>query len=301
MKKASPRTAPMLALLQTDYTGAPDMLNRIQANKAGLRRSERKVAELVLAQPQAAINSSIGELARRACVSEPTVIRFCRALGCAGFQDFKLKLAQSLASGVPYVHTDVQPNDSPAELADKVFDRSIATLLQVRNRLDQEALRRAIDILAAATKIEFYGHGASGIVAMDAQHKFFRLGVPVVAYSDPHTHSMSAAIMQPGNVVVAISHTGRSMDLLVSVRLALEAGAQVIAVTAAGSPLAGLATVALCSDTSENTDTYIPMTSRIVDLVIMDILAVGVALRRGPELVQQLQKTKRILTEKHLS
>ncbi len=291
----------MIALLQTDYAGIPDMLNRIQANKAELRRSERKVAELVLAQPQAAINSSIGELARRACVSEPTVIRFCRALGCTGFQDFKLKLAQSLASGVPYVHTDVQPDDSPAELAGKIFDRSIASLLQVRNRLDQAALSQAIDILAAAAKIEFYGHGASGIVALDAQHKFFRLGAPVAAYSDPHTHSMAAAMMRPGDVVVAISHTGRSGDLLVSARLALETGAQVIAVTAADSPLAELATVALCSDTSEDTDTYIPMTSRIVDLAIIDILAVGVALRRGPELVQQLQKTKRIVIEKHLS
>lgn len=277
------------------------MLTRIEAIRPELRKSERKVADIVLAQPNRIITTSIAVLADKAGVSEPTVIRFCRAIGCNGFQELKLRLAQSLASGVPYVHSDVSPNDSAAELSAKIFDRSIATLIQVRDHLNTDALQQAIDVLTQATKIEFYGHGASGIVAADAQHKFFRLGVPVIAYSDPHTHSMSAAILQPGNAVVAISHTGRSKDLLTSVRLALDAGAEVIAVTARDSPLAKLARIALFADVSEDTHTYIPMTSRIADLVIMDILAVGVALRRGPELLKKLEKTKRILVEKHLS
>ncbi|MEX0729349.1 MAG: transcriptional regulator HexR [Aquisalimonadaceae bacterium] len=276
------------------------MLARIRSLRSELRRSEQKVADLILSRPNAIINAPISSIAQEADVSEPTVIRFCRAVGCTGFQDFKLRLAGSLASGVPYIYSGVSLDDRTEDLAGKVFDRAIATLIQVRNHLDSGALERAITILANASRIEFYGHGASGIVAMDAQHKFFRLGIPTVAYSDPHTHSMSAAILPKGSAVVAISHTGRSLDLVRSAELAMESGADVVSITAFGSPLAEKSTVALYADVAEDTDTFTPMTSRIAHLTINDILAVGVALRKGPELVHQLEKTKRNLAEKRL-
>lgn len=276
------------------------MLARIRSLRSELRRSEQKVADLILNRPNSVISAAISTIAQEAEVSEPTVIRFCRAVGCTGFQDFKLRLAGSLASGIPYIYSGVDSDDCTEELAGKVFDRAIATLVQVRNHLDASALEKAITLLANASRIEFYGHGASGIVAMDAQHKFFRLGVPTVAYSDPHTHSMSAAILPKGSVVVAISHTGRSLDLLRSAELALESGADVISITAFGSPLAENSTIALYADVAEDTDTFTPMTSRIAHLTINDILAVGVALRRGSELVQQLEKIKSNLAEKRL-
>lgn len=273
------------------------MLERIRAMRPSLRKSEQKVADFVLKHPNTAVNSSIAVLAQKAGVSEPTIIRFCRAIECAGFQDFKLKLVGSLATGVPYVSTDVGPGDSMAELCFKVFDRAIANLVQVRNHLNAEALERAIELLNDATRIEFYGHGASGIVAADAQHKFFRLGTPTVAYSDPHVHTMSAATLTPGAVVVAISHTGSSADLLHSVALALESGADVIGITAWGSPLAHKCTVTLFADVTEDTDVYTPMLSRSAHLVILDALAVGVALKRGPELLQQLERSKKNLRD----
>lgn len=276
------------------------MLERIAAQKAQLSKSERKVADCVLAQPEAAINDTIAALAARAGVSEPTVIRYCRTLGCEGWQDFKLRLAQSLASGVRYVHSAVRPGDDTAAVLAKVFDGAIASLLHTRQTLDTDALAHATDLLAAARRIEFYGHGASGIVAQDAQHKFFRLGVPVVAYSDAHVHAMSAALLAPGDAAVAISHSGRSRELLASAERVRMAGADLIAVTAAGSPLAALASVAISPPADEDTATYIPMSSRLVDLAIMDVLAIGVALRRGPELAERLELTKRIVLEKHL-
>ncbi|MGD8430934.1 MAG: SIS domain-containing protein, partial [Ectothiorhodospiraceae bacterium] len=153
----------------------------------------------------------------------------------------------------------------------------------------------------AASRIEFYGHGASGVVAMDAQHKFFRLGVPTVAYSDPHVHSMSASILPADAAVVAISHTGRSLDLLDSVELAREAGARVVGITAAGSPLAERCDVALFADVHEDTDIYTPMTSRIAHLAILDVLSVGVALRKGPELLELLERTKNKLRDKRMT
>lgn len=276
------------------------MLTRIKALRSELRRSEQKVADLVLGHPTTVVNASIATIAEKAGVSEPTIIRFCRAVGCTGFQDFKLRLAGSLASDIPYISSGVDASDTAENLSAKLFDRAIATLVQARNHLNTEGVERAVDLLAAAPRIEFYGHGASGIVAQDAQHKFFRLGVPTIAYSDAHTHNMSAAILPPDSVVVAISHTGRSAELIRSAELALEAGARVIAITACGSPLANRSTVALYADVNEDTDTYTPMTSRIAHLTICDILAVGVALRRGPELAASLEKTKRNLAEKRI-
>lgn len=279
---------------------ASTLLNHIRALLPGLRRSESKVAELVLAQPHAVVNAPIAEVACRAGVSEPTVIRFCRSLGYSGFQRFKLELARSLATGVPYVLQGVSANESTEDLSAKIIDRSIATLVQVRNHLNTARLDDAVDILGRASRIEFYGHGASGIVAQDAQHKFFRLGVPTVAYSDPHVHSMSASILPPDAAVVAISHTGRSLDILRSVDLALESRASVIGITAAGSPLANRCTVTLFADVHEDTDVYTPMTSRIAHLAILDVLSVAVALRRGPELLRQLERTKEKLRDKRM-
>ena len=276
------------------------MLNRIETIRPSLRKSERRVADLVIAKPNSAVSLSIAAIADQAGVSQPTVARFCRAIGCSGFKDFKLRLAQSLASGVPYVHSDVRPDDATADVAVKIFDRSIATLSRVRNPIDPQSVERAIGILAGANKIEFYGLGNSGIVAEDAQHKFFRLGVPTVAYADPHIHGMAATMLKPGDAVVAISSTGRTIDLLRTVELARESGADVVGITASGSPLAKLCTASLFADVGEDPDVYSPMTSRIAHLVLIDVLAVGVALRRGPVLVQQLEKTKRSLRDKRV-
>jgi RpiR family carbohydrate utilization transcriptional regulator len=276
------------------------MLSRIETVRPSLRKAEQRVADLVLAKPNSAVSLSIGAVADQAGVSQPTVARFCRALGCAGFKDFKLRLAQSLASGVPYVHSDVRPNDPIADVAVKIFDRSIATLIRVRNQIDPATAERAIGILARARKIEFYGLGNSGITAEDAQHKFFRLGVHTVSYSDPHIHGMAATMLKPGDAVVAISGTGRTIDLLRTVELARASGADVVGITASGSPLAKLCTVTLFADVDEDPDVYSPMTSRIAHLVIVDVLAVGLALKRGPALLEQLEKTKRSLREKRV-
>jgi len=267
----------------------------------GLRRSEQKIADIVLRKPHSIVNASVSEVAREALVSQPTVVRFCRSVGCSGFQDFKLRLAQDLATGTPYIHSDVSPEDPVADVAAKVINRAITGLTRVRNQINPESLERAVTLLAAAERIELYGFGASGVVAMDAQNKFFRLGVPTVAYTDFHVQAMSAAILGPGAVVVAISHTGRTRELLHSVELALDAGAQVIAVTTGGSPLADMATVALLVDVVEDTSVYTPMNSRLAHLVVVDVLQVAVALRKGTDLAESLARSKRTIRERRMT
>ena len=276
------------------------LLKRIESLLDGMRPSEQAVGRFVLRHPNLVISLSFPEIAAKTGVSQPTIARFCLAAGFGGYRDFKLRLAQSLAHGTPLVHHDVSLQDSMADIGAKVFDRSIAALVTVRNHLDPVALQRATRLLTGSRRIECYGLGNSGIVAMDAQHKFFRLGVPVVAYSDPHVHAMSASLLDKGGVVVAISATGRTIELIRIVKIALDAGAAVIAITAGASPLARLATVALLIDLPEELADYAPMTTRMAHLVIIDVLSVGVAVARGPALVKPLKRAKEVIANRKM-
>ncbi|MFT4046339.1 MAG: SIS domain-containing protein [Solimonas sp.] len=279
---------------------ASSLLARIAATSAELRKSERAVADFVLARANEVLTLSIAELAERAGVSQPTVARFAAALGFTGYREFKLRLAQSLASGVPFVHQDVGPDDALEAVGPKVFDRAIGGLLDVRNHLDGAQLARAVHLLAKAKRIDFHGIGNSGIVALDGQHKFFRYGMPTQSYIDTHTMLMAATVLGRGDVVVAISATGRTTDMLAAAEIARESGAGVIAITASGSPLARLATVALAADVPEDPDLYTPMISRLAHLAIVDVLAVGVALELGPALVKRLERSKQSLRDKRV-
>lgn len=271
------------------------LLDAIRTQMEALSKSERKVAMAVLDNPQLTLSENITALARTAQVSEPTVVRFCRAVGCDGWHEFKLKLAQGLALAPSGRDETPLQDDLAEDLVSKICGRSVNTLLDLRNTLDPQAVQRALEILAAAAKIEFYGQGSSGLVAADAQHKFFRSGVPTVAYSDPHIHAISAALLEAGDAVVAISQRGGSTALLHSVQLARRAGADVIVIAPSGTPLAALATVLLPVDLPVDTDPYRPITARLAHLVVIDILAVGLALRRGPDFRRRMEAAQKAL------
>ncbi len=256
-----------------------------------MTRAEKKVARVVLASPYRILRKSIGLLAGEAEVSEPTVIRFCRAMNCKGFQDFKLQLAQDLATGAHFGGSSLSIDETTPDLITKVIDSGIASLIKVRDSLPPDAVQAAIEMLSGADRIEIYGLGGSGIVAQDAQHKFFRLGVPVVAYSDPTVHAVSASLLEPGCVIVAISQGGATQDIITSAELGLAAGAKVVAITAADSPLARLASVCLPMNSLEDEDFYAPLKSRMAHLAIVDVLAVGVALSRGPDFEMAIKRS----------
>jgi RpiR family transcriptional regulator, carbohydrate utilization regulator len=284
----------------TEVAPGQSLLDRIEAGMESLRPSEQAVAQYILRHPNQVIDLAFPEIAHRAGVSQPTVARFCLAFGFAGYRDFKLRLAQSLAGSVPFVHRDVGLKDSAAEIGAKVFDRSIAAMVHARNHLDPANIRNAATLLARAKRIEFYGSGNSGIVAQDAQHKFMRLGPPTAAYSDPHLQLVAAALLDADAVVVAISGSGSTVDLLEAVGVAREAGAKIVAITASGSPLTELADVLLRADVPEDLDVYAPMSSRLVHLALIDVLAVAVAVERGPALGQKLKRAKQVLSERRI-
>lgn len=277
------------------------LVTRIGSATRSLPPSEVRVARTVLADPEAAVAVSIAALAARASVSEPTVARFCKSLGFSGFREFKLALAYSIASGVPYVHGDVEPDDTVKTLAEKVIDRAMSTFSVLRDRLDPVALEQAITLISTARRLDFFGQGNSGIVAQDAQHKFFRLGFAANAYSDPHIHSMVAALMKPEDVVVVISAGGRTLDIIRSAEIARQTGARVIAITMGGSPLSRVCDLTLATDMVEDQEVYSPMTSRLSHLALIDILAVGTAIRLGPDIGRGLEKAKAAVRDKRIA
>ncbi len=273
------------------------LLDSIKTQIDLLSKSEKKVALTILDNPQLALAENITALAKNARVSEPTVVRFCRAIGYEGWHDFKLKLAQSLAVALPGSNEMLAQDDIAADLVNKICSRSINVLLDLRNHLSADGIQLALDVLLKANKIEFYGQGTSGIVAADAQHKFFRSGVPTVAYSDPHIHSIAASLLQPGDCMVAISQRGGNAALLRSVQLAKKGGADIIVLGPSGTPLAELATVLVPINLNFNNDPYTPISARLAHLVVIDILAVGLALKCGPEFRKKMQNAQKSLQQ----
>lgn len=279
---------------------ASPLLTQIESARDGLSPSEARVADFILSNPHRAVELSISALSQAAGVSEPSVARFCKSIGFSGLREFKIRLAKSLgaSAGTPFIHQDVTSGDDAGEAAAKVVDRAIAALDGLRANLDSGALKTAATALAKARRLEFYGQGNSGIVALDAQHKFFRLGLGTVAYSDPHVHAMSAALLGAEDVVVAISASGRTLDLIRSVEIARAAGAFVIGITTRGSPLSRHCSLTLVTDVEEDADIYAPMTSRLVHLAVVDILAVLTALARGEQQTAILARAKQSVQDK---
>ncbi len=274
---------------------ADNLLNVIADSLPAMAKSERRVAEVILADPDAATRSSIAKLALAAEVSEPTVNRFCKKYGASGFPDFKLRLAQCLVSGIRYLSESVAPGDDVDAYTPKIFDSTINSLAIMRDKLSRSLVNQVVDKLIQARSIYFFGLGASASVAKDAQHKFFRFNLPVSYHEDVLMQRMLCASATRDDVFFLISHTGRTRELVDSAQLARDNGAVVIALTAPDSLLAQASSVVIEVAEIENTDEYMPMTSRLIQLVILDVLATGVTLRRGAEFQPHLKKIKESL------
>lgn len=270
-----------------------NIINAIELRRPELRKSECKVADFILQQPDRIMHLRIVDLAEQAGVSEPTVVRFCRAVGCDGFQEFKLMMAQHVAHSPSYEEFSLNEHDSAREYTIKVFDSVMDTMKKVRDSLDIRAIEAAISVLQRASRVEFYGFGASSPVATDAQHKFFRLQIPSSAYSDPHIQAMSAMSLKPGDVVVAISQSGRTQALIDGMALVKEAQATIIGLAPSGTPVANQCDIPLHIDVKEDIENYTPLPSRMAHMAVIDILAVGVSKAKGPAISEHLQKIHR--------
>jgi RpiR family transcriptional regulator, carbohydrate utilization regulator len=278
----------------------PALLTHMRVSAEELGPAGRKVAAYFVANASRIPDLTITDVALAAQVSEPTVGRICQSLGFNGFRDFRIRMARAAGESGGHMHADVGPLDLPSDIAIKVLESAIETLERVKTQLQGEKVTQAVLLLSAARRIEFYGHGNSGIVAMDAQHKFFRLGVPAIAYNDSHVHVMSAALLGVRDAVLCISRSGRSTELVRTVEILKNRNVPVISITPEGTALARLSTVTLHVDFDEDPDIYTPMSSRLGQLAIIDILAISVAVQKGILASSDMMDARAALKSKRL-
>lgn len=276
------------------------MLEQIQRQSDEFSPSEGRVASWVLAHPREVVSGTLANVAEACGASEPTVVRFCRRLGLKGYRELTTRLTESLSRPDSYVHQSVAANDSTTDAVYKVLDSSIQSLIEVRNSLSALPIEAAIDFLHDAKQIAFMGFGASGSVANDAKHKFFRLGIPCTTLTDTPSMLQFAAISTSDVVTIMISHSGEWDDLVETARASREAGATVIAITHPNSRLAKSADLVLACHADEDTNVYTPMNSRLAHLSLLDALHVALALRLGTKAANKLQQAKRVLRERAL-
>ncbi|MDB2410271.1 MAG: transcriptional regulator HexR [Pseudomonadales bacterium] len=266
-------------------------------NRKTFSKTAQQVADAILADPEAALSLPIAELARRASVSEPSVNRLCRSLGCKGYPDFKVKLSGELSSTKGKIARNIDFNDSVSDIVSKVFDSTHASLAMAQEACDTATLASAISMLTNAKAIYFFGHGASGSVALDAQHKFLRFKKPAIAHVDVLNQRIIATGLTKNDVAVFISYTGRTHSVIDAANIAATTEASIIGITSLDSPLANHCDTVLAVGNDEDTDMYTPMTSRIAQLSLIDILASGVALQMGGAFADHLLRVKASVAE----
>ena len=253
------------------------LLRQIKNTLPELRKSEKIVAEYILNDPKSVITLKTAEASSLMGISEPTRIRFCNALGFSGYQEMKINLSQQLAADDYFEIYEIYPDDSIHDLCEKVFDTAVSEILNVRSQIDQSVLEKAIQTLAKARRVEFYAFGGSAPVAMDGQHKFFRLKIPSSCISDPHIQFMSANSLNKEDVVVAISQSGTTSALVNSVKTVRESGVKVIGIMPGNTPLAKICDLSLTIDVGSNDRLTMPLTSRLAYTAVIDVLTMGVA------------------------
>lgn len=283
-----------LTELGTGPSRLPDIIGKIKDCYSDLRPAEQSVADAVLSNLQASVAASNADIAARAQVSEPTVTRFCRAIGCDGVRDFKIQLARSLAVSEAFLQEPVAaPSGDLPPFWGFVLGEARAAIRQVERQVDPSLVTRAADVLSTARQVTVFGlGGSSSTLATEAQVRLFRYGVQTVAYTEPHLARMAAATMKSSDVMLAISATGSTPEVLEVAEIAARYGAQTIAITAPGSALSEAADIALTVGIAEYPDALTPTASRYAFLAILDLVSAATGYRLGPDARENLRRIK---------
>ncbi|NLO95067.1 MAG: MurR/RpiR family transcriptional regulator [Firmicutes bacterium] len=276
-------------------------LLHIRGTYPALRPAEKRVAQVILSNPREAVHYSITQLAEKAEVSDATVVKFCKRLGYKGYQEFKIMLAQDVAVKPQLIHGEVEPGNDVQTIKEKIFQANISALQETAQVLETEALERAVQALANAGEIHFYGVGASGIVALDAEQKFSRIGLRTSAFLDTHLQIARAVHLREGDVAVCLSFSGETVEIVEALRAAKQAGALTIAITSfSGSTLAREADVLLLTSTQQNLFRSGAIASRLTQLSTIDVLFIAVALVDHERAQEAIEKTRAILSQRRL-
>ena len=277
----------------------PALVLKMQALYDRLNAAEKKVIRYVIDHPEEVVSLSVSDLADKSGSSEATVVRACRSVGMKGYQDLKLSLIQNIVTPLQSIHEEIGETDSASAVLDKIFQSTIHTLKYTRDVIDITAVERAAGLIMQARRIAVFGLGNSHAIALDAQHKFLRLGLDVTAFADSHLQSISSAFLGTGDVVLAISHSGSSRDVIEAASVARENGAKVISISNIGtSPLTKVSDVSLCTASNETKYRVVAVASRHAAMVIIDVIYTLIAMRKGEQAVKGFKRVEVALENK---
>ena len=256
-----------------------------------LSKSEALVAEYISGNPDEVIDLSVSALADCCGVSEPTVIRACRNIGFSGYQALKIALIQSRNAPIQCAGEEVTAKDSLQNAIGKVFAAALDAVTLTRDNINLSDMENAAEALLRARRIFIFGVGGSAAVASDVQHKFSRLGLDAVAYSDMNLQAIVSAFAKKEEVVFAISHSCSSKAVVDNAAIAKSNGATVISLSSMGkSPLTELADISLFTSANETRYRIVAISSRIAELTIIDTLYSYMSFRTGNEENLKIEK-----------
>jgi len=276
-----------------------DVIQRIKEKYDEFTNAEKKIADTILSDPKGIIESSISDLSEKAGVkSEASVVKFYKKLGLNSFQQFKVLLAQSISRApLEIVYEDVSSEDDTKTITEKIFKATVRAILDTLNWLDIDSIERTVDLFKNAQRIIFIGFAASAAVAFDAFHKFTRIGKNCLFSNDEHIIAAILATASPSDLLVAISHTGETISVVNFAKKAKEMKMPVVTITGnRKSTLAKYSDVVLATNTKETKIRTDAMTSRIVQLVILDTIYTLLA-ARDPRAIENLNKSRLAVSE----
>lgn len=301
-----------------------DIVYQLRGNAGRWSPTERRIADACLKDVAFAASATIDQLACRAGVSRSALSRFAKTVGCKDIRDLRMQLAQAEAVGSRFlrstregssrhhdrfvaINTDADGPalESAADIArtastarPSAFFRQIvgeieATLQRHLQAFDEVQYAAAVAMLDEASMVYGFGMGGtSTIAAAELQHRLVRLGKPVAAYHDPVMMRIAAAAADGAHLIVAMSLTGVTPELLDAVRTARAYGAGVLALTAPDSPLAALADLTLPMIVAETDFIYKPTAARYGMLLGIDILVTELALLHADDSQERLRRVK---------
>lgn len=276
-------------------------LARIRGAYTTLSKKEQQIADYMLKQPELIIHHTINQVADDLNVAESTVFRFCQRVGFKGYQALKIALASDVVAPLQDIHEDIKRDDTPLQVAEKIFKTNVKTIESTRQILDEAAFERATALFLSARRIEFFGSGGSAVIALDAYHKFVRSGLLVTANLESHMQLMSASQLTPDDVAILISHSGASKETLDVAHVCRDRGVPIIAITNyAKSPLSKLADVSLYTVSQETEFRSEALASRIAELSLIDALFTVIMMQRGETGRDALQQMREAISRRRM-
>ena len=269
------------------------LLLHIKQRFDSFTKSEQKIAQYILDNPEAVVNSTIMELAELSHCSEATIVRFCRSMGYSGFQKFKISYAQNVIDPYKHLNPAFEKEDSTEKIIEKVFYNVKLALEQTKSMLNDDTFEKAVEAIHGCKRLEIFGSGGSGIVAKDLQHKLLKIGIKCNTHEDIDLQLMSASLLGEGDVAMGISHSGTNNGTIECLKLARESGATTIVLVSQGkSPILKYGYIILQNATMETVFKSESVSGRIAQLVLLDALVAALAFSEYDASYSAIQKTR---------